>query len=87
MKVRACRQPAQRPPTGSYVQTLDDMRALHLLTDEQHAGIGAWIARARTPEAILEMPPELWRIFALASVLMGVDADLAQPPMTRGSAG
>ena len=63
------------------MQTLDEMRQRRLLTDEQHASIGGWIAAAKTPEAILQMPPGLWRTFALASVLMSVDADLTQPPL------
>ena len=63
------------------VQTLDEMRSLHLLTPEQHAQIGAWIAERKTPEAILQMPPHLWRAFALASMLMGFDADMLQPPL------
>jgi hypothetical protein len=63
------------------VQTLDDMRSLHLLTPDQHAEIGAWIAQARTPEAILQMPAHLWRALELASVLMGVDGDLSRPPL------
>jgi len=62
------------------MQTLDDMLSRKLLTPEQHARIGAWVAQARTPEAILQMPPELWRSLALASVLMGVDAELLQTP-------
>jgi len=62
------------------VQTLDEMLSRHLLTPSQHAEIGGWIARARTPEAILQMPAPLWRTLALASVLMNVDADLTQPP-------
>jgi hypothetical protein len=62
------------------LETLDDMRRRHLLTREQHAEIGAWVARVKTPEAILEMPPHLWRALSLASVLMNVDADLMQPP-------
>ena len=66
------------------MQTLDDMRSQHLLSDEQHAQIGAWIAAGKTPEAILQMPPHLWRAFALASVLMGFDADLDQPPLMGG---
>jgi hypothetical protein len=66
---------------GSNVQTLDDMRSLHLLTADQHAEIGAWIAQARTPEAILQMPAHLWRSLELASVLMGVDRDLSKPPL------
>lgn len=66
------------------MQTLDDMRSLHLLSDDQHAQIGAWIAAGKTPEAILQMPPHLWRAFTLASVLMGFDADLDQPPLMGG---
>ena len=63
------------------VQTLDEMRSLHLLTPDQHAEIGAWIAERKTPEAILQMPPHLWRAFAMASMLMGFDADVMQPPL------
>lgn len=62
------------------MQTLDEMLDRHLLTPAQHAEIGHWIARARTPEAILQMPLPLWRALELASVLMNFDADLAQPP-------
>ena len=61
------------------MQTLDEMRNLHLLTHEQHAQIGAWIAAGKTPEAIMAMPPHLWRAFELASVLMDFDADLMNP--------
>ena len=42
--------------------------------------LGDWVARAKTPEAIMAMPAPLWRALALASVLMNVDADLLQPP-------
>lgn len=63
------------------MQTLDDMLHRSLLTPDQHAAIGAWIARAKTPEAIQRMPAPLWRSFALASALMNVDADLTQPPL------
>ncbi len=62
------------------MQTLDDMRALNLLSTVQHAEIRAWIAAARTPEAIMQMPVHLWRALQLASVLMGFDADITQPP-------
>lgn len=61
------------------MQTLDDMLARHLLTPEQHAQIGAWVAAARTPQAILDMPTELWRTLELASVLLGFDADMMRP--------
>jgi hypothetical protein len=63
------------------VQTLDEMLSRKLLTAEQHAEIGAWIAHARTPEAIRQMPAPLWRTLELASVLMNVDADLTQAPL------
>jgi hypothetical protein len=63
------------------MQTLDEMRDRKLLTIQQHAEIGHWIARARTPEGILAMPAPLWKSFELASVLMNVDADLTQPPV------
>jgi hypothetical protein len=61
------------------MQTLDEMRDRRLLTAEQHREIADWIRRGRTPEAILDMPPPLWRSLALASMLMNVDADLTQP--------
>ena len=63
------------------MQTLDDMLNRQLLTADQHAAIGAWIRDKRTPEAIMDMPPPLWRSLALASLLMNLDADLTQPPL------
>lgn len=63
------------------MQTLDEMLNRKLLTPGQHFEIGAWIAHARTPEAIRQMPPSLWRALELASVLMDVDADLTQPSL------
>jgi len=68
------------------MQTLDEMLSRNLLTADQHAAIGAWIAQAKTPEAILQMPEPLWRTFELASVLMGVDADLTQPGLMSDEA-
>lgn len=62
------------------MQTLDEMLHSKLLSPSQHAEIGAWIAHARTPEAILGMPAPLWRKLALASALMNLDADLTQTP-------
>ena len=57
-----------------------------LLTIDQHGQIRAWVAQARTPDAIRLMPAPLWRTLELASVLMAVDADLTQPPLlTDGS--
>ena len=68
------------------MQTLDEMRNLHFITADQHAQIGAWIAAGKTPEAIMQMPPHLWRAFELASVLMGFDADVTQPPLFESNA-
>lgn len=62
------------------MQTLDEMLSRSLLTPAQHAEIGAWIAHAKTPEGIMQMPAGLWRTLELASVLMDVDSDLTQPP-------
>jgi hypothetical protein len=61
------------------MQTLDEMRDRKLLTAEQHEQIRDWIRDHRSPEAILDMPPRLWRSLALASMLMNVDADLTLP--------
>ncbi|MEP7099496.1 MAG: hypothetical protein ABI781_03245 [Burkholderiales bacterium] len=60
------------------------MQRRHLLTPEQHAEIGAWVARGKTPEAILAMPSHLWRALSLASVLMNVDAELTREPTLDG---
>jgi hypothetical protein len=60
------------------MQTLDEMLTRHLLTPDQHAQIRAFVAEARTPEAIAQMPSGLWRTLELASVLMGFDADVTQ---------
>lgn len=62
------------------MNTLDEMLSLGLLTPAQHGQIKAWIADARTPEAIMQMPASLWRSLELASVLMGFDADIMRPP-------
>lgn len=63
------------------METLDEMLGRKLLSPAQHAQIGAWIAQARTPERILQMPAPLWRSLALASVLLDVDTDLLRPPL------
>jgi hypothetical protein len=63
------------------VKTLDEMLSLRLISRTQHEDIRSWIADARTPEAIMQMPAPLWRALELASVLMNVDADLQQPPL------
>lgn len=63
------------------MKTIDEMLSLDLLTPQQHGEIGAWIARERTPEAIMAMPAPLWRALELASVAMNIDADLMRPPL------
>lgn len=62
------------------MKTIDEMLSLRLITPHQHGEIGAWIARGRTPEAIMQMPAPLWRTLELASVLMDFDRPLLQPP-------
>lgn len=61
------------------MKTIDEMLSLRLISEDQHAQIGAWVVQAKTPEAIMQMPAPLWRALELASVLMGFDADLSQP--------
>jgi hypothetical protein len=62
------------------MKTIDEMLHLALLTPEQHRQIGAWIAQADSPEAILKMPASLWRALERASAVMGIDEDLMRPP-------
>jgi hypothetical protein len=62
------------------VKTIDEMLNLDLITVEQHQEIDAWIARAGSPEEILQMPAELWQAVERASEAMGVDVDLQRPP-------
>jgi hypothetical protein len=62
------------------VKIIDEMLSLDLLSAEQHREIASWVSRARTPEAILAMPPHLWRALESASVVMNIDADLSRPP-------
>ncbi len=63
------------------MNTIDEMLHLDLLSPAQHAEITTWLQTAKTPEAILAMPPELWRALESASVAMNIDADLMRPPM------
>lgn len=62
------------------MKTIDEMLHLALLTPDQHQQIGAWIAQADSPEAILKMPAALWRALEHASAVMGIDEDLMRPP-------
>jgi hypothetical protein len=62
------------------MKIIDEMLSLDLLSTQQHREIEAWIRSARTPEAIMAMPPHLWRAIESASVAMNIDADLTRPP-------
>lgn len=62
------------------MKTIDEMLNLDLLTPDQHRQIGAWIARADSPEDILKMPTALWQAVERASEVMGIDKDLLRPP-------
>ena len=62
------------------MKTIDEMLHLELLTAEQHAFIGEWIAQSRTPERILQMPAPMWQALEQASERMGVDQDLLREP-------
>lgn len=62
------------------MKTIDEMLNLDLITVAQHQEIDAWIARAASPEEILQMPAELWQAVERASEAMGVDVDLLRPP-------
>ena len=63
------------------MKTIDEMLSLDLLSVHQHHEIAAWVRSAGTPEAIMAMPPHLWRAIEFASVAMNIDADLTRPPV------
>jgi len=65
------------------VKIIDEMLSLDLLSSLQHREIASWVRTARTPEAIMAMPPHLWRAIEAASVAMNIDADLTRPPWLR----
>lgn len=62
------------------MKLIDEMLSLDLLSSQQHREIASWIRSAKTPEAIMAMPPHLWRAIESASVAMNIDADLSRPP-------
>jgi hypothetical protein len=62
------------------VKTIDEMLSLDLLSTQQHHEIASWVRTAGTPEAIMAMPPYLWRAIEAASVAMNIDADLTRTP-------
>ena len=72
--------PTRPSPHTGCVKLLDEMLSLNLLSAHQHREIASWVRDARTPEAIMAMPPRLWRAIELASVAMNIDADLTRPP-------
>ena len=68
------------------MKSIDEMLHLSLLTPEQHAFIGEWIAQSRTPERILLMPPPMWDALERASEAMGMHQDLLREPDFEGFA-
>lgn len=62
------------------MKIIDEMLSLDLLSAQQHREIAAWIRSVKTPEAIMAMPPHLWRAIESASVAMNIDSDLTRPP-------
>jgi hypothetical protein len=63
------------------VNTIDEMLSLDLLNAQQHREITAWLRANKTPEAVMAMPPHLWRAIESASLAMNIDADLIRPPL------
>ena len=70
------------------MKTLDEMLSLRLISREQHAEIGSWIAEARTPQAIMRMPAPLWRALELARarklLAKGEDVDAVLEALSKG---
>ncbi|MEY3253039.1 MAG: hypothetical protein RL227_2012 [Pseudomonadota bacterium] len=66
------------------MKIIDEMLNLDLLSAQQHREIAGWVSAGRTPEAIMAMPPHLWRALESASVAMNIDADLTRPPLLDG---
>jgi hypothetical protein len=64
-----------------HVKTIDEMLSLDLLSTQQHREIACWLRASRTPEAIMSMPPQLWRAIESASLVMNIDADLIRAPL------
>lgn len=81
---RAPHRAPLRSPHTARVKIIDEMLSLDLLSAQQHHEIAGWIRASRTPEAILAMPPHLWRAIESASLVMNIDADLTRPPLADG---
>jgi hypothetical protein len=75
------RRGLSRDPHTVRVKTIDEMLSLDLLSAQEHREIAWWLQVSSTPEAIMAMPPELWRALESASVAMNIDADLVRPPL------
>lgn len=69
------------------MKIIDEMLNLDLLSTQQHSEIASWVRAGRTPEAILAMPPHLWRAIESASLAMNIDADLTRPPLLGADSG
>ncbi|AKJ29620.1 hypothetical protein [Caldimonas brevitalea] len=57
------------------MQTLDEMRSLGLLTQEQYLEITRYVMHHPTPEQIRAMPPHLWRAVLNADALLYPDEE------------
>ncbi len=74
-------------PHTAHVKIIDEMLSLDLLSTQQHREIASWVRAGKTPEAILAMPPHLWRAIESASLAMNIDADLTRPPLLGADSG
>lgn len=77
MRTGGCRSQSRHTKR---VRIIDEMLSLDLLSLQQHREIACWIRSVRTPEAIMAMPPHLWRAIESASTAMNIDGDLTRPP-------
>ena len=68
------------------MKTIDEMLSLDLLSAQQHQDIARWLRASKTPEAIMAMPPHLWRAIESASLVMNIDADLIRSPLLGADA-
>lgn len=84
-----CDQHRRRSPAPHTVRvkTIDEMLSLDLLSTEQHREIACWLRASSTPEAIMAMPPHLWRAIESASLVMNIDDDLLRPPLLGADSG
>lgn len=57
------------------MQTLDEMRSLGLLTQEQYLEIRSYVMKHPRPEQIQAMPAHLWRAMLHADALLYPDEE------------